>query len=225
MIKEIKDFLFKDEDIDWFIYKSGLPWLNLDINVPYKEIYSEANNIIDKFIEYRETNSRGWKGICLHGISSEHIYDYTTYLEYKNIEQKDVPYRFTEISDLCPITTRFLKTSFFNIKFFRVRFMLLEPGGYILPHTDMPTKLLAPINIAINNPNKCVFKMKGYGIVPFSPGRVFMLDTSNEHIVYNGSDESRIHMIVHCDYLNLSTKDKNKWSDLINTSLHKTLNF
>lgn len=223
MNKIIKEFIFKNENLEWFMFKSCLPWLHLDIEVPIKEIYQEALSVYDSFIEYRESNSKGWKGVCIHGISDKHIYDYTTYNEYKYLDQKLVPYNFTNISKKCPVTTNFLKSAFFGTRFFRVRFMILEPGGYIEPHVDMPKKILAPINIAINNPDKCVFKMKGYGIVPFFSGSTFMLDTSNEHIVFNGSNDIRIHMIVHCDFLNLNSIQKERWSELMNISLAKTL--
>jgi hypothetical protein len=221
--KIIKEFLFKNENLDWFIFNSGLPWLRLDINVPYKDIYKEALDVSNLFLEYRESSNKGWKGICIHGVTEEHIYDYTAYNEFMRLDQKNIPYKFTNISKKCPVTTNFLKTAFFRTNFFRVRFMLLEPGGFIEPHVDMPKKTLAPINIAINNPEKCVFKMKGYGFVPFVPGAAFMLDTSNEHAVYNGSQEPRIHMIVHCDYENLSITQKEDWNELVNRSLLKTL--
>jgi hypothetical protein len=208
-------FLKSEPDLDWFIFNSCLPWIRLNIEIPFDKMYGEAKTLLPDFIEYRETNSKGWKSICIHGISSSHIYDYTYYEEYKNIDQNTVPYRWTEISKKCPVTTKFLKNNFFNAKFFRVRYMALEPGGYILPHTDMPKKILAPINISLNNPDNCIFKMKNYGIVPFKAGNAFILDTSNEHVVYNNSNETRIHMIVHINYPILSKINQKKWAKLL----------
>ena len=182
----------------------------------------EAVQLLPKFEEYRENNSSGWKSICLHGISEKHIYDYTYYEEYKNMDQAHVPYKWTGISKHCPTTVNFLKKSFFNAKFFRVRFMALMPGGYILPHVDMPQKILAPINLALNNPDGCIFKMKGFGNIPFGPGKAFILDTSNEHIVYNNSNKVRLHMIIHVNYPELDNKDKIKWSNLLFNSWSNT---
>jgi len=217
----VVNFLNKREPLDWYIFNSCLPWIKLNIDVPYQEMYNEAYNLLDEFVEYRESNSKGWKSLCIHGLSKDQIYDYTSYPEYKDKDQNLVPYKWTEVSDKCPITTNFLKQSFFNAKFFRVRFMLLEPGGYILPHTDMPKKILAPINIALSNPKGCEFKMKGYGIVPFKPGNALILDTSNEHIVYNNSNSPRIHLIMHVNYPVLSDVDKNKWAELLYNSFKK----
>ncbi|NBO98991.1 MAG: hypothetical protein EBU90_02515 [Proteobacteria bacterium] len=220
-ISTINNFLDTRENLDWYIFQCGLPWIKLDLKVPYKEMYREAYALKSKFVEYRESNSKGWKSLCIHGLSSDQIYDYTSYPEYKNIDQNLVPYKWTEVSEACPVTTSFLKNSFFNAKFFRVRFMLLEPGGYILPHTDMPKKILAPINIALSNPQGCEFKMKGYGIVPFKPGNALMLDTSNEHIVYNNSNKPRIHLILHVNYPVLSDKSKTCWASLLYRSYQK----
>ena len=40
----------------------------------------------------------------------------------------------------------------------RIRFMLIEPGGYILPHHDRDIKRLHEINVAIKQPKNCIFK-------------------------------------------------------------------
>jgi len=223
MPRDIDVFLANKPDLDWFIFKCGLPWIDLKLKIPYKEMYKEALSLLSDYEEYRESNSSGWKSICLHGISEKHIYDYTHYEEYKNIDQNEVPYNWTEISKKCPITVNFLNNCFFNARFFRVRFMALMPGGYILPHVDMPTKILAPINIALNNPKNCIFNMKGFGQVPFKPGKAFILDTSNEHIVFNNSNLTRLHMIVHVNYPLLSDTDKEKWADFLFKSFRKKI--
>ena len=78
--------------------------------------------------------------------------------------------------------------------------MLLEPGGYILPHQDRSDeeKRLSVCNISLNNPENCNFIFKDHGIVPFEDqGSAFLMDISNVHAVYNDSDTPRIHMIIH----------------------------
>ena len=75
--------------------------------------------------------------------------------------------------------------------------MLLEPGGYISPHVDSEKISLSPINISLNHPKNCLFKMEKHGIVPMTPGRVMLLDVSNKHAYINKSKEDRIHIIVH----------------------------
>jgi len=75
--------------------------------------------------------------------------------------------------------------------------MLLEPGGYIIPHKDSDINHLSPINIALNHPEGCIFKMEKYGVVPMKPGIVMLLDVGNIHAYVNKSKEDRIHIIIH----------------------------
>ena len=37
--------------------------------------------------------------------------------------------------------------------------MYLEPRGFITPHKDMEHNKLGPLNISLNNPDNCYFKM------------------------------------------------------------------
>ena len=74
--------------------------------------------------------------------------------------------------------------------------MLLEPRGYIQPHSDYATKGLYTINVAMSNPHGCYFKMQGHGNLPFLPGTALLVDTSNVHCLINLSEEPRFHMIV-----------------------------
>jgi hypothetical protein len=98
------------------------------------------------------------------------------------------------------VTKKFLKeiwpAEFLN----RVRFMMVEPGGYVLPHRDRPAdqSRLSVCNISLNNPEGCEFVMDGFGKVPFdNNGSAFLMDISNFHSVWNRSDKPRIHMIIH----------------------------
>jgi hypothetical protein len=75
--------------------------------------------------------------------------------------------------------------------------MLLEPGGYIMPHKDNDKRKLQAINIALNNPEDCNFGMENYGLIPWSPGDVRLIDISTVHAVWNNSFTPRIHMIIH----------------------------
>jgi aspartyl/asparaginyl beta-hydroxylase (cupin superfamily) len=93
--------------------------------------------------------------------------------------------------------------------------MLLEPGGYITPHADQDINRLSPVNIALNTPKNCLFKMKGHnGFVPLTDGKAVLLDVGNIHAVYNKSDEDRFHIIVH------GVKNK-EYEDLVERSYAK----
>jgi len=103
-------------------------------------------------------------------------------------------------------------------RYHRLRFMLLEPGGFITPHEDTDQNVLSPVNIALNTPKDCMFKMKGHkGFVPLTDGKAVLLDVGNTHAVYNKSNEDRYHIIVH----GVKTKE---YEDLVKRSYAKNGN-
>lgn len=185
---------------DWIKEESNLPWLPLDISVPYEEMLEEAKSVKEKFVSHRSGDTRGgyrhkgWKSLCLHGIEEDKTNHYESY-GYKSNEE--APYKWTDISNLCPITTDWLSNKFPYDKYFRVRFMLLEPEGFIAPHKDTNINILSPINVALNHPTGCIFKMKKHGVVPMKPGTVMLLDVGNVHAYINKSTEDRYHIIIH----------------------------
>jgi hypothetical protein len=186
---------------NWIINESKLAWLELDINFPHQEMYEEAKKVKHLFVKHRDQDGsggyrhKGWRSLCIHGIDPHKTNHYEQY-GYKSNEE--TPYRWTEISDLCPVTTQFFKSVFPYKKYYRVRFMLLEPDGFITPHVDTDIRKLSPINMALNHPEGCLMKMKGQnGYVPFKPGKAMLLDVGNEHAYINKSNEDRYHIIVH----------------------------
>jgi hypothetical protein len=186
-------------DPKWTIMESGWPWLKLSSlnNQPFGEMLKEAEALIDDFKPHREDYGHGWRSLTLHGLN-EDTQSLGQYSEDRNqvLSQLD----WTWVADKCPVTKKFLEevwpAEFLN----RVRFMLVEPGGYILPHRDRPDdqKRLSVCNISLNNPEGCEFVMGGFGKVPFdNNGSAFLMDISNFHSVWNRSDRPRIHMIIH----------------------------
>ena len=122
------------------------------------------------------------------------IINFTSY----GFESNDkTPYKWTKLSDLCYETTKWLKEVYPCDLYFRVRFMLLEPGGYISPHCDTEKSSLSPINIALNMPKNCLFKFEKHGLVPIKTGQSFLLDVSNKHAYINKSFDDRYHIIAH----------------------------
>ena len=87
-------------------------------------------------------------------------------------------YDWTELADLCPITKQWLQNLGFK-KYQRVRFMLLDPGGYINPHRDVDVRKLHAWNVAINNPVGHKFVLDGHGIIPWKVGEVRGIDILN----------------------------------------------
>jgi hypothetical protein len=194
-MKIIQHYLNFRPSVEWIVKESGLPYLELDIEVPHEKIYQEWLTVADQAVPHRDKESvsekffyghNGWKSLVLYGTNSTAT----------SSNQK--PFAWTSIADKCPITKSWLADNFIiDENTNRIRFMLLEPQGHVLPHIDRPTKGLGEINVAITHPADCNFRFSNYGNVPFIPGRAIMVDISNEHLVYNNSNESRLHIIVH----------------------------
>lgn len=177
---------------EWIMSQSNLPFLPLSLPVPTEKILKEWQQISHQAIEHRSTDygkmtkNVGWKSLTLYGIDQHET------------EKISDSMNWTSISEKCPDTTTWLKETF-NItnQTGRIRFMLLEPHGFIVPHNDRSDSKLSEINIAITNPKDCIFRFKEYGTVPFVPGLACMMDVSKEHFVVNNSDQPRLHIIVH----------------------------
>lgn len=183
----------KNDKFDWVVKKSKIATLKLNLKIPYTEMYNEANSLLSEFIIHRnkyEEGHRGWKSLVLHGSGKHYTLGADQY--------DDAPdYHWTDICDKCPITYDFIKNSLFIDSFERVRFMLLEPNGFICPHKDDDEHRLQTFNIALNHPEDCIMGMENYGIVPWKEGDVRMMNISVKHSVWNRSNKNRIHLIVH----------------------------
>ena len=185
-------------DPKWIVTESGWPYFHLSSldDQPWKEMHKEAEALSDKFHTHRDTYGEGWKSLTLHGLD-EDTQSLNIYGErQETLKQLD----WTWVADACPVTKKFL-TDVWPAEFLnRVRFMYLEPGGYILPHQDREDheKRLSVCNISLNNPKGCNFVLKNQGRGPFKDeGSAFLMDVSNVHSVWNRSDKPRIHMIIH----------------------------
>jgi hypothetical protein len=197
-----KEYTYKYPDFfdpKWTVTESGWPWFRLSSldNQPYHKMHKEAESLIDKFYIHREEYGVGWKSLTIHGLNED-----TQSLDQYSSNRRETLDRlhWTWVADHCPETVKFL-TEVWPAEFLnRVRFMLLEPGGYILPHQDRQDdqKRLSVCNISLNNPDGCEFLMKGFGTVPFDDkGSAFLMDISNVHAVWNKSNKPRLHMIIH----------------------------
>ena len=189
------------KDFNWIVNESNLPWLDLDIDFPFDEMHKEAIDLKDRFVKHRDQDGeggyrhKGWRSLCIHGIDAEKTNHFEQYGFKSN---QETPYVWTDIIDRCPVTYKFFRDIFPFKSYYRLRFMLLEPQGFITHHKDGDINKLSPINIALNHPKNCLMKMKGHkGYVPFQPGDSMLLDVGNEHAYINRSDEDRYHIIVH----------------------------
>jgi hypothetical protein len=197
-----KEYNYKYPDMfdpKWTVTESGWPWMRLSSldNQPWKEMHSEAEALLEHFKPHREDYGHGWQSLTLHGLND----DTQSLNQYSNNRQETLDQLdWTWVADRCPTTKKFLTDVWPAEYLNRVRFMLLEPGGYILPHQDRPSdqKRLSVCNTSLNMPDGCEMIMKDKGRVPFdNNGSAMLMDISNEHAVWNRSNTPRIHMIIH----------------------------
>jgi len=178
-------------------YQSEGRYLKLDIDLPYNEMCAEAFALIDKFTPHRggEDDTNGWESLTIHGLGWDKHENYNAY-GYKKGKDASNDMFWTEIADLCPITTKWLKEVFPCRKYGRVRFMLLRAGGKIALHSDSSIKLIENINIALNNPTGCKWIWGDGEEIIMEPGGVYAMNLHYHHSVINNSNEDRMHMII-----------------------------
>jgi len=187
---------------DWLLNKSDFGWLELDIQFDLDEWKKET--AAAQFVDHRGSEHPGWNSSCIHGIDVDKTGAWTN---YGYTREEDVPYQWTSISQHTPSIKRFWE-QFPYERYRRIRFMELEPGGKISPHSDAPGRLPGeqdldmlefgvPINVAIMHPEDCHMTLEGHGTVPFQEGKAFIINIRNVHSFVNNSNSNRIHLIAH----------------------------
>ncbi len=210
------------EIADWLLNKSDFGWLELDIDFDLDAWKKET--AAAKFVDHRGPDHPGWNSSCIHGIDVDKTGAWTNYGYTK---EEDVPYKWTSISEHTPNIKKFWQ-AFPYERYRRIRFMELEPGGRISPHSDAPGRLPGetdldmlefgvPINIAIIHPSDCHMTLEGHGTVPFKEGKAFIINIRNVHSFVNNSAVSRIHLIAH----GIPGNRKNEFVELIARSYRK----
>lgn len=173
---------------------SKIPWFEFFMpDFPREKILQEVTALKSTFVEHREGEShRGWKSLCLHGLSAQKTMCHFDY----GIPKEQAKYVWTEIAQYCPETVYYFKSVFPAESFERIRFMLVEKGGFVGPHRDRKENSLGPLSIALNSPKKCHFGLEGHGLIPIKAGGFYLIDLSSRHSVWNQSDEDRFHITV-----------------------------
>jgi hypothetical protein len=201
-VKAIQSLLKFRPSSDYIRNDTGLPWLKLNIDVPVNDIKKEYEQNTEFLVSHRSEDS--WGNMSHKGWKSATIYGVDTHITTRTDDFHD----WTSLSYKCPKTVQWIKDNFIiNEKTRRIRFMLLEPGGFILPHADRSNTGLVEINVAITQPQNCCFRFLDRGTIPFEVGSAFIIDTSNRHMVWNNSDQYRLHMILHTRISNKILED------------------
>jgi hypothetical protein len=179
-------------------FETRARYLKLDIAVPYKEMLEEARRLKHRFTDHRGDESKGWKSLALYGLDENRHENWAEY-GYTSAADAARDFVWTTASKECPVTMDFLLNHFPSKKYGRVRFMLVEAGGYIGLHRDSKSMiyLTENINIALNNPVDCIWKWgDGEPALHMEPGGAYAMNITYEHSVVNNSNEDRFHLIV-----------------------------
>lgn len=178
-------------------YISDAKFLKLSIPVPYEAMLKEAKALKARFTEHRndEGKHQGWKSLALHGLG-EQLHENWDEYGYKSALEASKDFKWTDAAKECPVTMQFLQKTFPCNRYGRVRFMLLEAGGWIGPHSDTKHRLLENINIPLSNPKECVWQWGDGEDLFMEPGVPYAMNISYTHAIYNRSTEDRFHLIV-----------------------------
>lgn len=205
------------------ILRKPIGWLELDISFDLPIWQEETKLVKDYFVDHREDGGhKGWRSCCIHGISVDKTGHWQKYANAEN----EIEYQWTSLSEITPTITKFWK-EFPCEKFARLRFMELEPGGFVMPHCDAPNGIkntefdmmdhIIPINVAISHPEGCYMDIENHGKVPWSEGKAFIVNITNTHAVYNPTPLFRTHLIAHC----IIGNKKEEFAELVVKSYNK----
>ncbi len=213
-------------DIREWCDKNGIWYVKMDIEVP-SACLTEARAAYDAgfFSDYRfrgeDQNWRGSFACNLHGWvpkemdvaqgwqfgGAHHYPDSWDHVPHLDMDPDNVKWGWTEVCDIAPETTRWLK-EFPHASWKRCRYMVLEAGGYIAPHTDaspdrqaagMTHDIWAQMNVALNNPEGFIFRNNDNGeLLPFEDCTGWFFDNGVVHEVQNNHPtEHRFHLMMH----------------------------
>lgn len=187
------------------------PYIELPVKFNHQACLQEAISLLDKFVVHRnydqssETSGK-WKSLGINALNG----DSSKTLNHPSYGVTEPQYSLTEVAQQCPETFAFLESITDLSQCQRVRFMLLEPGAKISPHSDSLTKDMTETtlatNIALNMPEGCEFwtslnkdgsKNTYSSKLPMKDGTLFIFNNSQFHSVQNNSNTARIHIIIH----------------------------
>jgi len=168
------------EDFNREYFVSQGKCLKLNLPFPYEEMLMEAKAMREHFVRYHVNT---------------HIYKQEKW--FTNPYDAINDFRWTWVAEHCPVTVNWLKNNFPTKKFGRVRFMLLEAGGWIQRHFDSDEPVIEAVNMALNNPEGCVWKWDDGTTLDYKPGDMYALNLHHYHAIENTSNEDRYHLILH----------------------------
>jgi hypothetical protein len=205
----MKDYYKIARDI---IENHKLYYLKLNITLP-KESLEEVTAVYNQkfFVKHRGAIHKGWLSAALHSIDGDFWKTMSgKKYGYKSDSDESIKWNWTDVCDYAPKTTEFFKKEFPANGYRRLRYMLLEPSGYIKEHCDTtsgivhnPRKvdsIFSALNMCITQPDNCELTHLDNGPVPFKPFEIYLFNNDEIHHAFNKSNENRFHIIAHANY-------------------------
>jgi hypothetical protein len=191
------DTTLMEQYFQWIRFKSQMGSMRLNIDADVTEVKKELSDRSFLAIPHRKDESNMWRVITLYGYSSI-ITDSPEYLRENNLLPEDIKLQWTDISPMFPKTVEWVKKNIPLKTVSRIRVMVVDPGGYIMPHRDYHHGqcACAGINIAIVNPEGAEFCLEENGLIPWEEGDVRVFDVGRYHCIRNNGNIPRIHLIV-----------------------------
>jgi hypothetical protein len=179
---------------EYFISKSK--YLDLDVIFPYNTMLEEAKALRHRFIAHRDSTSDGWYGLVLHGLDEHKTGAWKDY-GITDHNQASEQMHWTEAADLAPVTKDYFINTFPCNKYSRVRFMLLEAGGYIDFHSDSKGPIIDNISFVLNSPKGFEWRWQdGSPNLDMIPGHAYAMNIHYHHGLWNNSNEDRYFIIA-----------------------------
>lgn len=213
---------------EWLFHQDDIGWLKLDLEFDLKKWQDESFIAEEFYVNHRGSSNysnsehKGWRSCCIHGIDIDRT-------EAEEDANKHL-FHWTELSSLVPTITEFWKNTFPVEYYRRLRFMRLDPMGYIGVHNDLPTTIkinnlkdvdplrnTISVNVAVIHPPSCDFVVENFGTIPIKESESYIINNTKNHCVVNDSIFSRTHIIAECVVGNKILE----FSDLIYRSFQK----
>lgn len=179
---------------EYFISESK--FLDLNIQFPYEEMLKEAIALRNRYHQHRDGESAGWYGLVLHGLDEHKTGAWQQYGITDPHVAKEMMH-WTPAADLAPITKDYFLNHFPCKSYSRIRFMLLEAGGYINYHNDSKGPILDNISFVLNSPEGFEWRWQdGSPNLKLEPGHAYALNIHYHHGLWNNSNEDRYFIIA-----------------------------
>jgi len=167
------------------------------LKIPAQEILNEMISLRSNFVPHPPDDyHQGRNSFVIYGANK----NYLPYNGVHNVDESklDVSGNSWVAQDVAPFTTNYFKDVFPSEVYDHVIVMLLEPGGWIDPHTDMVIRAKLT-NIPLNLPEQSQ-AANTQGTIPYVVGESMIIDTSVEHAICNPSNQDRYVISVGCKY-------------------------